>query len=117
MTRKCKFDVEVTYNPDFFAEGEIRETLKKAIRDLNDNKEKKFGRSSMIDPGRTNKGLHGTVTQQETFCATDSTESFDLVETLVSLSRPKDDDEEPSLVLPDTKMEELVTQVRSTIKD
>ena len=114
MTRKCKFDVEVTYNPDFFAEGEIRETLKKAIRDLNDNKEKKFGRSPMIDPGRTNKGLHGTVTQHEISHPADSIE---LVETLVSLSRSMDDDEEPRLVLPDTKMEELVTQVRSAFKD
>ena len=41
MTKKCKFDVEVTYNSDYFAEGEIRDTIKKAIKDLNDQKEKK----------------------------------------------------------------------------
>ena len=31
MTKKCKFEVDVTYNSDYFAEGEIRETIKKAI--------------------------------------------------------------------------------------
>ena len=54
MTKKCKFDVEVTYNSDYFAEGEIRDTIKKAIKDLNDQKEKKFGRLKLCDPGKTN---------------------------------------------------------------
>ena len=57
MTKKCKFEVEVTYNSDYFAEGEIRDTIKKAIKDLNDQKEKKFGRLKLCDPGKTNHGL------------------------------------------------------------
>ena len=41
--------MEVTYNSDYFAEGEIRDTIKKAIKDLNDQKEKKFGRLKLCD--------------------------------------------------------------------
>ena len=37
------------YNSDYFAEGEIRDTIKKAIKDLNDQKEKKFGRLKLCD--------------------------------------------------------------------
>ena len=42
MTKKCKFDVEVTYNSDYFAEGEIRDTIKKAIKYLNDQNKAKL---------------------------------------------------------------------------
>jgi len=119
MTKKCKFEVEVTYNSDFFAEGEIRETIKKAIRDLNDKKESAFGKSVMIDPGKTNKGMSGTVSTIDSVL-TEPTGSIDLIETLVSLSSCMDDEEEPSLVLPELpeqKLEELMTEVRTAFKD
>ena len=44
MTKKCKFEVDVTYNSDYFAEAEIRDTIKKAIKELNDEKVQKFGK-------------------------------------------------------------------------
>ena len=114
MTKKCKFEVEVTYNSDFFAEGEIRETIKKAIRDLNDAKESKFGKRVMCDPGRTNSGITSNVNQ---YVGTADSDSIDLVETLVSLSSCMDDDDFPSIVLPEPKLEELMTEVRTTFKD
>jgi hypothetical protein len=112
MTKKCKFDVEVTYNSDFFAEGEIRETIKKAIRDLNDKKEKKFGRQTISDPGRTNHGLTGNVNR----VVEQPDETSQVVETLVSLSSYMNE-EEPNIVLPDNKLEELMTEVRTAFKD
>jgi hypothetical protein len=111
MTEKCKFEVDVTYNSDFFAEGEIRETIKKAIRDLNDIKEQKFGKRVMCDPGKTNKGISCNVTQQ--VVCHDNNESLDIVETLVSLSSCMDDDQ-PNIVLPEPKIEELMSEVRRT---
>tara|TARA_B100000676_G_C17694701_1_gene638169 strand:- start:76 stop:420 length:345 start_codon:yes stop_codon:yes gene_type:complete len=114
MTKKCKFEVDVTYNSDFFAEGEIRETIKKAIRDLNDAKENKFGKRIMCDPGKTNNGISCNVNQ---LAELKNSGSIDLVETLVSLSSGMDDDEHPSIVLPDHKLEELMTEVHTTFKD
>jgi len=113
MTKKCKFEVEVTYNSNYFAEGEIKETIKNAIRDLNDAKEQKFGKRTMCDPGKTNKGITSNVTQA---VYTDNNESTDIVETLVSLSNCIDDDESPNIVLPEPKIEELMDEVRVAFK-
>lgn len=110
MTKKCKFDVEVTYNSDYFAEGEIRETIKKAIRDLSDAKEAQFGRLKMIVPGKTNHGISCNV-NQVTDCFDDV--SVDVVETLVSLNKLMDDDE-PSIVLPEPKVDELMQEVNNS---
>ena len=121
MIKNCKFEVDVTYNPDFFAEGEIRETIKKAIRDLNDKKESAFGKSSMIDPGRTNNGMTGTVSTIDSVDENTATQSeagtIDLIETLVSLSSCMDDEEESTMVLPEPKLEELMHEVRTAFKD
>jgi hypothetical protein len=114
MTKKCKFEVEVTYNSDFFAEGEIRETIKKAIRDLNDDKENKFGRRIMCDPGKTNNGISCDVNQSTEYTTSDS---IDVVETLVSLSKLMDDEDESTIILPEPKLEELMTEVRTAFKD
>jgi len=110
MTKKCKFEVEVTYNSDYFAEGEIRDTIKKAIKDLNYSKEKKFGRLKMCDPGKTNHGITSDVTQ---VVYDNKHDSIDIVETLVSLSACMDDTETPNIVLPEPKLEELMTEVRT----
>lgn len=108
--KKCKFEVDVTYNSDFFAEGEIRETIKKAIRDLNDAKEAQFGRLKMIVPGKTNYGMSCDV-NRVTDCVDSGT--IDVVETLVSLSKLMDDDE-PSTRLSEPKVEELVKEVNNS---
>ena len=112
MTKKCKFDVEVTYNSDYFAEGEIRDTIKKAIKELNDEKINKFGRKVICDPGKVNSGVVGDVQQ---VCYKNA-DSIDIVETLVSLSNCMDDDESPNIVLPEPKIEELMDEVRTTFK-
>ena len=117
MISKCKFDVEVSYNSDYFTEGEIRETLKKSIADLNDFKENKFGRLTIANPGTHNKGVSVNVTQQ---VETDASDSIDLVETLVSLSSCFDEEDASTMVLPELpeqKLEELMTEVRTTFKD
>lgn len=113
MTKKCKFKVEVTYNSDYFAEAEIRDTIKKAIKELNDEKIKKFGRKIICDPGKINSGCSCNV--HELVCNSDA-DSIDLVETLVSLSACMDDTETPNIVLPEPKVEELLAEVRTAFK-
>ena len=112
MTKKCKFEVEVTYNSDYFAEAEIRDTIKKAIKELNDEKVQKFGQKVICEPGKINSGVIGDVNQ---LCYKE-TDSIDLVETLVSLSACMDDTETPNIVLPEPKLEELMTEVRTALK-
>ena len=113
MINECKFKVDITYNSDFFSEGEIRETIRAAIRDLNDAKEKRFGRV-MRDPGKTNKGVSCSVTQ----CTEpEVSDSIDLVDTLVSLSSQLDNDELSDVPqLSDHKLEELMVEVRTAFK-
>ncbi|RPG64927.1 MAG: hypothetical protein CBC02_008380 [Flavobacteriaceae bacterium TMED42] len=109
MTKKCKFEVDVTYNSDYFAEAEIRDTIKKAIKELNNEKIQKFGRKIICDPGKINSGVIGDVNQ---VCC-NNTDSIDLVETLVSLSACMDDTETPNIVLPEPKVNELMKEVRT----
>ena len=110
MIKKCKFEVDVTYNSKFFGEGEIRETIRKAINDLSNLKEKQFGRLKMIDQGKTNKGVSCNI-NQVTDCF--DSEKINVVETLASLSKLIDDNE-PSIVLPEPKIEELVEEVKTS---
>ena len=109
MIKKCKFEVDVTYNSDFFSEGEIRETIKNAIRELNNIKEAQFGRLKMIVSGKTNYGMSCNVNQVSTEF---NSASIDIVETLVSLSKLMDDSE-PSIILPDSKVNELTSEVNT----
>lgn len=110
MIKKCKFEVDITYNSDYFAEAEIRDTIRSAIKELNDEKIKKFGRKIICDPGKINSGCVGSI-KNVSFNANDNT--IDLVETLVSLSSCMDEDE-PSMILPEPKLEELMSEVRSS---
>ena len=110
MIKKCKFEVEVTYNSDYFAEGEIRDTIKKAICDLNDTKEAQFGRLKMIVSGKTNHGMSCNVNQVSTEF---DSETIDIVETLVNLSEAMDPDE-PNILLSEPKVDELMAEVRTT---
>ena len=107
MTKKCKFEVDVTFNSDYFAEAEIRDTIKKAIKELNDEKVQKFGQKVICEPGKVNSGLVGSLRQVN--CK--DSDRIDVVETLVSLSSCMDD--EPNIVLPEPKMEELIEEVRT----
>lgn len=110
MTKKCKFEVEVTYNSDYFAEGEIRDTIKKAIKDLNDQKEKKFGRLKLCDPGKTNHGLTCNVKTE----ISKTREPQIYIEELAELHDLVDEKVEPKIVLPNSKVEELLQEVRTT---
>jgi len=110
MTKKCKFEVEVTYNSDYFAEGEIRDTIKKAIKDLNDQKEKKFGRLKMCDQGKTNHGCTCDVHKVEITPKVPRV----YVEELAELEDLMNENTDPKIVLPDTKVEELLKEVSTT---
>ena len=110
MTKKCKFEVEVTYNSDYFAEGEIRDTIKKAIKDLNDQKEKKFGRLKMCDPGKTNHGI--TCNVESKIIVPKKPQIF--VEDIAEFPELMDDEVVDSkIVLPDIKVEELLKEVET----
>jgi hypothetical protein len=109
MTKKCKFEVEVTYNSDYFAEGEIRDTIKKALKDLNDQKEKKFGRLKLCDPGKTNHGVTCNVTDE--VVAKKRPQIF--VEEIAELDELMKDNVDPKIVLPDAKVEELLKEVET----
>jgi len=108
MTKKCKFDVEVTYNSDYFAEGEIRDTIKKAIKDLNDQKEKKFGRLKLCDPGKTNYGVTCSVKNVEFV----STIPQVYIKDSVEVSELIDEKVDPKIVLPDDKIQNLLDEVK-----
>lgn len=110
MTKKCKFEVEVTYNSDYFAEGEIRETIKKAIKDLNDSKEKKFGRLKLCDPGKTNHGV--TCNIESKVIVPKKPQVY--IEEIAEFSELMNDDiADSKIVLPDTKVEELLKEVET----
>jgi hypothetical protein len=110
MTKKCKFDVEVTYNSDYFAEGEIRDTIKKAIKDLNDQKEKKFGRLKLCDPGKTNHGM--TCNIESKVIVPKKPQVY--IEEIAEFSELMHDEVVDSkIVLPDAKVEELMNEVRT----
>jgi hypothetical protein len=115
MTKKCKFEVGVDYNPNFFTETEISETIKNAIADLNNFKLKQFGKKIICEPGKINSGVSGNVK-----VVYDSSENSDinLIETLVSLSScmDADEDDDPRLILPEPKVEELIGEVRKAFK-
>lgn len=111
MINKCKFEVEVTYNSDYFAEGEIRDTIKKSIKKLNDEKVSKFGRKVICDPGKINSGAIASINTIS--CA--SCDSIDLVETLASINDCVDE-KNPSMVLPTHRVNELMHEVRSAFR-
>lgn len=115
MTKKCKFNVDITYNDNFFTETEIQETIKNAIADLNDFKLKQFGKKIICDPGKINSGVCGNVNAVYDFS---ENSKIDLVETLVSLSScmDTDEDDDPRLILPEPKVEELMGEVRKAFK-
>ena len=113
MTKKCKFEVDVTYNSDYFAEGEIRETIKKAISDLNNSKEKKFGRLKMCDPGKTNYGLTCSCSLKQNNGLHEKPKLC--IEQIAGLGELiKDEVIDPKMILPDAKIEELVKEVKTT---
>ena len=114
MTKKCKFDVEVTYNSDYFAEGEIRDTIKKAIKDLNDQKEKKFGRLKLCDLGKTNHGVTCDVTLGSVAPRLPQFSGLRArVEDLAQLNEIMEENNDPKIVLPDEKVEELLREVKT----
>ena len=113
MTKKCKFEVDITYNSEYFAESEIQDTIKNAIQYLNDEKKFKFGNKVICEVGKVNSGVCCSI--NKTDCENDN-DSIDLVETLVSLSKCMDEDEEPTMVLPEPKVEELLAEVRTAFQ-
>ena len=111
MMKKCKFEVKVTYNPNFFGEGEIKETIKKSLKDLNDEKENKFGRNCMIIPGQFNRGLSSNVNTIKFIY--EQEQEHTIVETLVSLKNDFDNDlynTSPSIVLPEENNSKLYVE-------
>ena len=84
--------------------------LRKAIKDLNDQKEKKFGRLKLCDKGKTNHGVTCNVT--DGVVVTKRPQIF--VEEIAELDELMEDEVDPKLVLPDEKVEELLREVKTT---
>ena len=111
MTKKCKFEVEVTYNSEYFAEGEIRETIRKAIVDLNAEKEKNFGRRKLSEQGKTNHGMTCNVNKAVVYENKIPQVFAEEIAELDSIMNEETID--PKMILPDTQVEELINEVKS----
>ena len=62
--KKCRFEVGVSYDEQFFAEGEIQETLRTSIEILGKKKVNKYGRDVFMKNGWI-KGIHAKVEKTE----------------------------------------------------
>jgi hypothetical protein len=58
--KKCRFEVEVSYDEQFFAEGEIQETLRTSIEILGEKKVNRYGRDTFMKNGWI-KGIDAKV--------------------------------------------------------
>ena len=63
--KKCRFEVRVSYDEQFFAEGEIRETLRKSIRDLGELKVNNYGKEEFMKSKNWIMGIHANVEKTE----------------------------------------------------
>lgn len=112
MTKKCKFEVELTYNSDYFTEPEIQDTIRNAIKKLDLEKRKKFGTKVICEVGKVNSGVVADVTK----CEVKIPNEIDVVETLVSLSSCMEDDDDSKMILPEHRVDELMDEVRTAFK-
>ena len=111
MTKKCKFEVDVTYNSEYFAEGEIRETIRKAIVDLNAQKEKNFGRLKLSDKGKTTHGMTCNVNKAVVY---ENKIPQVFAEEIAELNSLMDEEIiDPKMILPDAHIEELINEVKT----
>ena len=62
--KKCRFEVDVSYDEQFFAEGEIQETLRTSIEILGKKKVNRYGRDVFMKNGWI-KGIHAKVEKTE----------------------------------------------------
>jgi len=62
--KKCRYEVDVSYDEQFFAEGEIQETLRTSIEELGENKVNRYGRDAFMKNGWI-KGIHAKVEKTE----------------------------------------------------
>jgi len=63
--KKCRFKVEVSYDEQFFAEGEIQETLRTSIEILGKNKVNRYGRDAFMKNGWI-LGIHPKIDKVNT---------------------------------------------------
>jgi hypothetical protein len=63
--KKCRFEVDVSYDEYFFAEGEIKETLRKSIRDLGELKVNNYGKEEFMKSENWIMGIHANVEKTE----------------------------------------------------
>jgi len=58
--KKCKFKVDVSYDEQFFTEGEIRETLRTSIEKLGKRKVSRYGKDAFMKNGWV-LGIHPDI--------------------------------------------------------
>ena len=112
--KRCRFEVDVSYDEQFFAEGEIQETLRTSIEELGENKVNRYGRDAFMKNGWV-KGIHSNVNKVNNDSDVGDEQLGELVflnqEFLESLRDNEVRDEEVPK-LPEHKMSELLAHVK-----
>ena len=111
--KKCKFEVDVSYDEYFFAEGEIKETLRKSIRDLGELKVNNYGKEEFMKSKNWIMGIHANVEKTES----DEPKlefSDEHIAELIAISGVFEEEipEKDIPKLSETQMEELLAKVR-----
>ena len=111
--KKCRFEVRVSYDEQFFAEGEIRETLRKSIRDLGELKVNNYGKEEFMKNEKWIKGIHAEVEKTESDEPKVELNDQHIAE-LIAISGVFEEDipEKDIPKLSETQMAKLLAQVR-----
>ena len=107
--KKCRFEVDVSYDEHFFAEGEIQETIRTSIERLGENKVNRYGRDAFMKNGWT-KGIHSNVNKVNNASDISDEQLGELV--FLSALHDNDEDEVEVPKLSEHKMSELLAHVK-----
>ena len=107
--KKCRFEVDISYDEQFFAEGEIQETIRTSIEELGKNKVNRYGRDTFMKNGWVT-GIHPKVVKVND----NSDISDEQLGELVFLSELRDTEieEEELPKLTEHKMSQLLAHVK-----
>ena len=112
--KKCRFEVSISYDEQFFAEGEIQETIRTSIEKLGENKVNRYGRDTFMKNGWV-KGIHPKVVKVNDNSDISAEQIGELVflnQEFLELSRGNEVMEEEVPKLPEHKMNQLLAHVK-----